>query len=201
MIMEDDLIKGLRILVGPLSGFIGQKMRTKYGKNWWEQVRLSIQNPYDLPLNGDYATLVDSLDIANCCKPTYYIDSAIRDYLITVFYNNAFNTQEKKMIETRYLDTTGGSVSDPVFLLSDTEADRYFSSDSARRSSDGHEWFLRSVNSVLLDVLNYYALIPMYVKYNGSIYQYDWTVDYERGVRPAIWLDISSYVEKLEENE
>ena len=60
--------KGFRVLLSPLSGFIGQKMRTEYGKNWWEQVRYSLPNSYDLPLNGDYASLVDSLDIANCCN-------------------------------------------------------------------------------------------------------------------------------------
>lgn len=60
--------KGFRILLRPLSGFIGQKMRTKYGKKWWDQVKFSLSDQYDLPENGEYGELVDSLDIANCIR-------------------------------------------------------------------------------------------------------------------------------------
>ena len=79
-----------------------------------------------------------------------------------------------------------------MFILSDKEAKQYFKSDKDRMPGG---WYLRTVNPVLLSVLNYYKPIAMYVMYDGEIYQNTWTVDYGRSVRPAIWLDVSSYID------
>ena len=60
--------KGFRILLPVLSGFVGQEMSKAYRKNWWDEVLKTLSNQYDLPYDGDYGTLLDSLDIANCLR-------------------------------------------------------------------------------------------------------------------------------------
>ena len=130
--------------------------------------------------------------------PKYYVDSPIRKYLNTDFINEAFSETERNQIETHNLSTTGGDVSDQVFLLSDDEAAEYFSSNEARASADKQTWFLRTVNPVTLAVLNHVKPIAMRVNSKGEIYQEDWTTDYEQGIRPAIWLDVSTYVKMTE---
>ena len=133
-------------------------------------------------------------------NPKYYIDSSIRKFLNETFYKTAFSADEQSLIETHYLPTTGGDVNDKVFLLSDTEANYYFNSNSDRKAGDHMGWFLRTVNPVVLAVLNYEKPIAMIVDGRGEIVQLDWTTDYERGVRPAIWLDVSSYVNLINQS-
>lgn len=57
--------KGFRILVGTLSGFIGQEMHKLYKDNWWSEVLYVLYDQRNLPTHGTYGELVDSLDIAN----------------------------------------------------------------------------------------------------------------------------------------
>ena len=60
--------KGFRILLGSLSGYIGQELNRKYRNGWWDEVLRSLYDQYDLPQGGSYGNLVDSLDIANCIR-------------------------------------------------------------------------------------------------------------------------------------
>ena len=60
--------QGFRILVKSLSGFIGQELSRKYRNSWWDEVLRTLSDQYNLPLNGSYGDLVDSLDIANCIR-------------------------------------------------------------------------------------------------------------------------------------
>ena len=60
--------KGFRILLGSISGFIGQEINRVYRNGWWDEVRYALSDPKDLPYGGKYADLVDSLDIANCIR-------------------------------------------------------------------------------------------------------------------------------------
>ena len=60
--------KGFRILVGSMSGFIGQEISRVYRNNWWNEVLSALYDQRDLPVNGAYAELVDSLDVANCIR-------------------------------------------------------------------------------------------------------------------------------------
>lgn len=136
---------------------------------------------------------------SNQNDPKYYVDSPIRKFLNQTFCNEAFTEDQKSLIQEKRLATTGGDVTDKLFLLSDQEANKYFTSDADRVAKDGKAWYLRTVNSVLLDVLNYREPIAMMVTGGGQVYQNDWTVDYERGIRPAMWIDISSYVEQLDQ--
>lgn len=60
--------RGFRILVGSMSGFIGQEINRIYRNNWWNEVLNALYDQRDLPCSGTYAELVDSLDIANCIR-------------------------------------------------------------------------------------------------------------------------------------
>lgn len=60
--------RGFRILVSAMAGYIGQEMNRTYKGRWWNEVLLTLSDQKDLPENGTYADLVDSLDIANCIR-------------------------------------------------------------------------------------------------------------------------------------
>ena len=62
--------KGFDILHPYLAGYLCQELISEYGSTyWWSNVRQKLDDQIDdLPVNGTYADLVDSLDIANCLR-------------------------------------------------------------------------------------------------------------------------------------
>ncbi len=60
--------KGFRILVSPMSGFIGKELNRVYKTNWWNEVLRILNDQRDLPDSGSYDEVLDSLDIANCIR-------------------------------------------------------------------------------------------------------------------------------------
>lgn len=60
--------RGFRVLVFSMSSYIGQELNRVYKKDWWAEVLSALSDQRDLPLDGAYADLVDSLDIANCIR-------------------------------------------------------------------------------------------------------------------------------------
>ena len=60
--------RGFRILLGSMSSYIGQTLYKTYKDGWWDELLSVLRYPKDLPNNGTYNELVDSLDIANCLK-------------------------------------------------------------------------------------------------------------------------------------
>lgn len=60
--------RGFRVLVSSMSSYIGQKLNQIYKDKWWDQVRLYLNDQWDLLDYGDYGDLVDSLDVANCLR-------------------------------------------------------------------------------------------------------------------------------------
>jgi hypothetical protein len=56
--------RGFRILVRSMSSYIGQTLNKAYKDDWWNELRSTLQCPKDLPVNGSYSELIDSLDIA-----------------------------------------------------------------------------------------------------------------------------------------
>ena len=134
----------------------------------------------------------------------------LRKWLNNNFINSAFTANEKAMIPTvtvsadknpNFSTNPGNATQDQVFLLSITEANKYFSSDSARqckpteyadaggvlvRYSEGNCcWWLRSPGYDL-----YYAA---YVDFYGDVLGFGGDVrsDYI-AVRPALWIDLNS---------
>jgi len=61
--------QGFRILLGALAPYIARELGTEFGNNWWDVAVMDTlynEQKRDLPSSGDWAKLVDSLDIARC---------------------------------------------------------------------------------------------------------------------------------------
>ena len=150
------------------------------------------------------------------CKPynTSYTDvtwetCTLRKWLNNDFLGSAFSANEKAMIPTvtvsadknpDYNTNPGNAMQDQVFLLSITEANKYFSSDSARQckptdyavangawESDSGNcwWWLRSPG--------YDQNNAASVDYDGDVLEHGYIVDNDdNAVRPALWIDLNS---------
>ena len=152
------------------------------------------------------------------CKPynTSYKDvtwetCTLRKWLNNDFINAAFSANEKAMIPTvtvsadknpEYNTNPGNATQDQVFLLSITETNKYFNSDSARqckptdyavangawKSDSGNcWWWLRSPG--------YFQYFAANVYCDGDALEYGYLVTYDYGdygaaVRPAMWITI-----------
>ena len=133
----------------------------------------------------------------------------LREWLNNDFVNAAFSAEEQAIIPTvtvyadknpEYSTNPGNATQDKIFLLSITEASKYFSSDSARQyqptdyavaegafESDFSNcvWWLRSpgINQTL----------AAGVDAGGDVYEYGYWVNYDNlAVRPALWIDLNS---------
>lgn len=60
--------RGFRILVASMSGYIARELNRVYKAEWWDEVLSTLYKERDLPKEGNYSELVDSLDIANCIR-------------------------------------------------------------------------------------------------------------------------------------
>ena len=128
----------------------------------------------------------------------------LRKWLNNDFISAAFSDDEKAMIPTvtvsadknpGYITNPGNATQDQVFLLSITEANKYFSSDSARQCKPteyvvanevgGNSWWLRSPGYHQ----DYAACVCSdgYVGENG-----DYVNCALYAVRPALWIDLNS---------
>ncbi|MDE7063760.1 MAG: TIR domain-containing protein [Lachnospiraceae bacterium] len=143
------------------------------------------------------------------CRPYHWTkgdvtweNCSLREWLNNIFYNLAFSDDEQeKIIETRVSDpdNEGLGTIEKVFVLSREEADEYLEADEVVRgteyvveknvktNNDGKIlWWLRSPSQHRNG--NYYEFSDGSVWYEGKYYT---TI----AVRPALWIDISSYLE------
>jgi predicted AAA+ superfamily ATPase len=61
--------QGFRILLGGFAPYIARELGNEFGQNWWNEAIMDVlydDQKRDLPYSGDWAELVDSLDIARC---------------------------------------------------------------------------------------------------------------------------------------
>ena len=162
------------------------------------------------------------------CQPynTYRTDitwktCTLRSWLNETFYNTAFGTDHQRMIVSStvtadknptYSISPGNDTTDKVFLLSITEAYKYFSSDNARvcaptdyaiaqgaYTNDSYKtdgrfacwWWLRSPGCSLEHAAVVYS--EGSVKDDVSVFYSGQYVDYsDKAVRPAIWIYVGS---------
>ncbi len=127
---------------------------------------------------------------------------SLRSWLNNDFVNSAFSAEEKAMIPTVTVSADegyGNATQDQVFLLSSTEARKYFDSNSARQckptdyavangayvdSDNGNcYWWLRSPHASNSGYAGY-------VYSSGAINSY--TVHSENGARPALWINLKA---------
>lgn len=154
------------------------------------------------PYNEDYVDITWE----NC---------TLRKWLNGTFVNSAFSEAERAKIPTvtvsadknpEYSTNPGNATQNKVFLLSITEAEKYFTTDEARKcvpteyaidqgayTSDSYTkngeatcwWWLRSPG--------YYQDLAAYVYSGGGVRGRGGSVYYDdRAVRPALWIDLES---------
>ena len=123
---------------------------------------------------------------------------SLRKFLNKDFYNRCFNSKER----TRILDTTlltdRNITTDKIFLLSLPELRDYLPEEESRRCSDlipesffisrnppmgRNSWWLRSPGETASKALR--------VAYSGSVHLAGQDVNWDNGVRPALWLSLS----------
>ncbi len=119
--------------------------------------------------------------------------SSLRTWLNNEFIKEAFSEGERAQISTTTVATNEVETQDKVFLLSAEEASRYFASDGARKCTpteyaktqgvyaDAY-WWLRSTASANGNCA--------YVNGDGKIENAGNPVNYEYGIRPAMWISI-----------
>ena len=65
--------RGIRLLVGSLSGYICRELKRLNRDGWWRDVLTVLyQQARDLPVGGTDQELMDSLDLANCLRLLTY---------------------------------------------------------------------------------------------------------------------------------
>ena len=167
-----------------------------------------------LAKEGNRALLISRFAL-DCQRYNFYFaditweTSSLRKWLNGTFLNAAFSSAEQNSIVSStvtadknpsYSTSPGNDTTDKVFLLSITEAYKYFNSDEARKcaptdnvkakgafiASNGNcYWWLRSPG--------YRSDHASYVISDGSVYNYGINVDESDGaVRPALWIDLGS---------
>lgn len=169
---------------------------------------LTVQNGRMLLISKN---ILDAKNYIDMSSGTSWETGELRRWLNADFYNNAFTQAEKNQIlavtnenpDNTMFGTRGGNkTTDRIFLLSITEAERYFTNDAARRalptayaSSKGAPsytgfdstsmWYLRSPGA--MD--NVSALIgdDGAINYGGALCDSGCSAVWF-GMRPALWL-------------
>ena len=131
---------------------------------------------------------------------------SLRKWLNGTFINNAFSPEEQAMIPTVTVSADkdpGNATQDKVFLLSTTEANRYFTSDEARKCAptdyaiaqgayyySGHcLWWLRSPGHTQTSA----AIVNCFGEVISDGDSYHIRVDNgDFAVRPALWITLDS---------
>ena len=154
---------------------------------------------------------LDSQHYNTADKDVTWETCTLRTWLNGTFLNSAFSTNEQAAIaqttvtadgNPEYDTDSGNATTDKVFLLSIDEANKYFSSDSARQckptvftlangvwyEGDGelvHYWRLRSPGGAQ----DYNAVVSD----DGSVACYGFRVDDGGGaIRPAMWINLAA---------
>ena len=138
--------------------------------------------------------------------------SSLRSWLNSEFLRDAFNSEEQAMIPmvTVSADKNPNSNTDPgnttedqVFLLSVTEADKYFESDDARKCAPTDYAVSLGVNTSSTHVVDgkgtcvWWLRSPGYgngfaaiIKYEGSLPANSLAERWRSAVRPALWVNL-----------
>ena len=187
-------------------GFYEQDNNTSNGKEEIEWKVLAVEGNEALIIS-QYA--LDCQKYNSTYTDTTWEKCTLRTWLNGTFYNAAFGADHQKMIASStvtadknpsYSTSPGNNTTDKVFLLSITEVNKYFSSDSARqcqgtaycyaqgayKASNGNcWWWLRSPG--------YGSDYAAGVDCGGSVTDYGTHVDHSsEAVRPALWINLGS---------
>lgn len=189
-------------------GAYEQDNNTANGKEDIEWLVLEVKDGKALVISK-YALDCKQFDDKYIFNHVTWETCTLRRWLNNDFINAAFSDDEKAMIPTvtvsadknpDYSTNPGNATQDQVFLLSITEVNKYFSSDSARQckstdyavangaleSDSGNcDWWLRSPG--------YDPTYAADVLIDGDVYEIGLIVDIVSiAVRPALWINLNS---------
>ena len=187
-------------------GFYEQDNNTSNGKEEIEWKVLAVDGNKALVIS-QYA--LDCQKYNSTYTDTTWEKCSLRTWLNGTFYNAAFGSDHQKMIASStvtadknpsYSTSPGNNTTDKVFLLSITEVNKYFSSDSARqcqgtaycyaqgayKASNGNcWWWLRSPG--------FDSSYAAGVDRGGSVDDFgDYVRSVSGAVRPALWINLGS---------
>ena len=147
-----------------------------------------------LAVDGDKALIISKVILEgqpydDADTNTTWKKCSLRTWLNGTFYNSAFSSAHQKIIISTQL--SDNSTTDKVFLLSVSEANKYFSSNSAREckgipSNMGNwfSWWLRTSGTE--------PKRAAYVFNDGEIQTDGLRVSRSSGVRPVLWINLES---------
>lgn len=201
-----ETIKGIKVGNYIKFGAYEQDNNTSNGKEDVEWLVLEVKDGKALVISK-YA--LDCKRYNTISTDVTWETCTLRKWLINDFLDSAFSAKEKAMIPTVtisadknpvYSTNPGNATQDQVFLLSITEVNKYFSSESARqceptdyavangaweRGSGSCCWWLRSPG---IDQNN-----AAYVRSNGDDnVSGDYVAYGSDAVRPALWIELNS---------
>ena len=136
-----------------------------------------------------------------------WANSGIRSWLNgnDGFLGSAFTTNQydtNGIIKSKTItNNLGSNTSDKVFLLSESEANNYFNSNDARKADSTHLVQVRLIHDTiwwLRTTIGSAGESAKYVDEDGSIWYR--SMNYERGVRPAIYINLESSLYKSSNN-
>ena len=188
-------------------GFYEQDNKTSNGKEEIEWQVLAKEGTKILVISK-YA--LDCQRYNSTAQNTTWETCSLRTWLNETFYNEAFGTDHQKMIvrstvsadtNPQYNTNPGNATNDKVFLLSIREAEKHFSTDSARQCKPTNYavakgayvnsaygncwWWLRSPGR------NQYGASCVY--HGGSVNcSGDGVSRSNDAVRPALWIDLAA---------
>lgn len=187
-------------------GAYEQDNNTTNGNEDIEWLVLEIKDGKALVISK-YALMYKPYDV-NAYDQTW-ASCYLREWLNNDFLNEAFSKDEISMIRTEmvsadknpeYSTSPGDATQDKVFLLSVTDADKYFKSDNERQcyptdyAVEKGAWATSSQNRCCwwLRSPGFYQNYAVTVGHDGNIIEYgSKVIDLSTAVRPALWIDIS----------
>lgn len=190
-----------------LFGLYEQDNKTSNGKENIEWLVLEAKDGKTLVISK-YALDCKKYDIFDA--DITWENCALRKWLNNDFINTAFSANEKAIISAvtvsadknpEYNSNPGNTTQDQVFLLSVNEANKYFSSDSAKQckptdyavangayvdsNNNNCQWWLRSPGG--------HCDHAACVKIDGDVNKYGYSVYIDDcAVRPALWIDLNA---------
>lgn len=205
---KDEKLKNAKVDDYVVFGSYEQDNNTNNGKEDIEWLVLAKEGNKALVISR-YALDSQQYDTSSITDTTWETCS-LREWLNGTFISNAFSSAEQNMIQSStvtadknpsYSTSPGNNTTDKVFLLSIPEANKYFSSDSARQCSatayakaqgaytnSGNDhcwWWLRSPGND--------SLFTAIVRDDGSAFDLGRGCSDSGGaVRPALWINLES---------
>ena len=198
-------IKAAKVGEYILFGAYEQDNNTSNGKEDVEWLVLEVKDGKALVISK-YA--LDSKPYNTSYTDVTWATCTLRNWLNNDFIDEAFSAYEKAVISTvtvsadenpEYSTNPGNATRDRVFLLSIAEANKYFSSDSARQcgitdyaAANYYDysqykgdccWWLRSPG---------YGQNDAAYVYYGDVEELGMNVSFDYNVRPALWIDLNS---------